>query len=436
MRILLVLGFICLLPFLSLSQDLYFHPNNPASWETTDPASLGYCQPKIDSFYTYLESAQSKAFILLKDGKIVLESYFGTFTQDSMWYWASAGKTLTAALVGLAQQEGLLDIQDQTSKYLGAGWSSLTPEQEANITIWHQLTMTTGLDDGVSNSDCTQPACLAYLADPGTRWAYHNGPYTLLDNVLQAATNTSLNLFLFSRLRNIIGMDGGYVKTGDNTVHFSTARAMARFGLWLLAEGRWGQTLILTDTAYLRAMTQTSQELNKSYGYLTWLNGKASYMAPQLQLVFPGPMNPAAPADAYAALGKNGQLLNIVPSEGMVWIRIGHAPPNVTGLVPATLNDEIWQRINGLACLATTVDPAGLDAAVKLVPNPAAKDLRIQAPELIQRVRILTTWGQQVVERRKATKEMQLDIQSLSPGMYVVEVSLASGVYRKMIMKQ
>jgi len=43
--------------------------------------------------------------IEVKDGKIVLEKYFGTFTKDSLWYWASAGKTLTAFLVGKAQDE-------------------------------------------------------------------------------------------------------------------------------------------------------------------------------------------------------------------------------------------------------------------------------------------------------------------------------------------
>ena len=64
---------------------------------------------------------------MLKDGKIAIEKYFGTFTKDSLWYWASAGKTLTAFLVGQAQENGLLSISDSTSKYLGSGWTGLTP---------------------------------------------------------------------------------------------------------------------------------------------------------------------------------------------------------------------------------------------------------------------------------------------------------------------
>ena len=45
-----------------------------------------------ETFIFDLENQNSKAFILLKDGKVVLESYFNGFSQDSFWYWASAGK--------------------------------------------------------------------------------------------------------------------------------------------------------------------------------------------------------------------------------------------------------------------------------------------------------------------------------------------------------
>ncbi|HEX2535137.1 MAG TPA: serine hydrolase domain-containing protein, partial [Chitinophagaceae bacterium] len=71
----------------------------------------------------FLQLKKTKAFIILKNGRMVKERYFGTFTADSLWFWASAGKTLTAFVVGVAQQEGKLDIDDKTSKYLGTGWT-------------------------------------------------------------------------------------------------------------------------------------------------------------------------------------------------------------------------------------------------------------------------------------------------------------------------
>ena len=123
------------------AQQLYFPPTTGNTWDTLSPSSLNYCSDKIDSLYEYLDQTDSKAFILLKDGKIVLERYFDNFTQDSVWYWASAGKSLTACLVGIAQQEGFLSIEDTTSQYLGAGWTNATLAQEQAITIKNQLSM-------------------------------------------------------------------------------------------------------------------------------------------------------------------------------------------------------------------------------------------------------------------------------------------------------
>ncbi|MFO0361082.1 MAG: serine hydrolase domain-containing protein, partial [Flavobacteriales bacterium] len=260
------------------AQTLYFPPTTGSTWEITDPAELGYCQNKIDSLYDFLELQNSRAFILLKDGKIVLEEYFNGHNSSSLWQWASAGKTITAFMTGIAQQEGYLSIDEPTSNYLGEGWTTCTPEQEAAITIWHQLTMTSGLDDGVADPYCTNPECLTYLAEPGTRWAYHNGPYTLLDQVIENATGTTLNEYTNDKLKIPTGMTGGFFPVEFNNVFFSNARSMARFGLLILNQGTWDNTPIMTDEEYFNAMITPSQDINDSYGYLWWLNGQSSYM--------------------------------------------------------------------------------------------------------------------------------------------------------------
>lgn len=77
--------------------------------------------------------------------------------------------------IGIAQQEGFLNINDKTSDYLGLHWTALNQDKEALITIKNQLSMTTGLND--ANFTSTNPINLTYLADAGTRWVYHNGPY-------------------------------------------------------------------------------------------------------------------------------------------------------------------------------------------------------------------------------------------------------------------
>jgi sulfur carrier protein ThiS len=58
--------------------------------DTISPATLNWCADKIDTLYDFLEQKNTKGFVVLKDGKIVLEKYFGTFNEDSLWYWASA----------------------------------------------------------------------------------------------------------------------------------------------------------------------------------------------------------------------------------------------------------------------------------------------------------------------------------------------------------
>ena len=49
----------------------------------------------------------TKSFIILKDGKIVLENYLNGHSDTTYWYWASAAKSLMAVIVGKAQEEGI-----------------------------------------------------------------------------------------------------------------------------------------------------------------------------------------------------------------------------------------------------------------------------------------------------------------------------------------
>jgi CubicO group peptidase (beta-lactamase class C family) len=335
----------------SVSAQSYFPPNDSSEWDTLSPSSLDWCPEKIDSLYAFLDETNSKSFILLKDGKIVLEQYFDEHTDSSFWYWASAGKTLSSFLVGIAQEEGFLNINDTTSDYLGSGWTYSSPEEEEKITIWNQLTMTSGLDDGVSNPFCTDDSCLIYLAEPETRWAYHNAPYTLLRPVLENATGQGINIYANQRLLNPIGMDGVFSYVGYDNVFSSTTRSMARFGLLIQNNGEWDGTQILSDEDYFSQMINTSQALNESYGYLWWLNGKSSFMLPGTQFVFDGSIFPNAPNDVIAALGKNGQIINVVPSENMVWVRMGNA--SSTELVETNLNIGVWNYINDLSCVST-----------------------------------------------------------------------------------
>jgi CubicO group peptidase (beta-lactamase class C family) len=354
----------------SQTQNLYFPPLTGNVWETKPPAELNWCQPKIDELYQFLEDRDTKGFVILKDGKIVLEKYFGTFTQDSIWYWASAGKSLTATLVGLAKQQNLLALDQKTSDFLGTGWTSCTPAQEEKITIRHQLAMTTGLNESPQNTgssdptNCTDAVCLQYLTEPGTRWAYHTGAYRLLQNVVAKASNSlNINQFCKNQLFDKIGAKGAFV----NDVFYSRTRDAARFGLFLNAKGAWNGQQIMTDSAFFKEMIAPSQTFNKSYGYLFWLNGQSGYMLPGPQFEFPGQLFPDAPADMYSCLGKNDQKIHVVPSQNLVIVRLGNAAD--PALVAINFDNELWKKINELDCIVSSQNVDN-QPVMTIFPNP------------------------------------------------------------------
>ena len=326
------------------AQSAYFPPFGSANWEKKSIVDLGWNQNAVQQLFTYLEQKNTKGFIILVDGKIVLENYFNGHSENSFWYWASAGKTLTSTVTGIAQQEGLLNVNNKVSQYLGTGWTSAPLAKENLITCKNLLEMTSGIDD---SGDNVLPINLNYLADAGSRWSYHN-VYVKLQEVVATASGQLWSSYFNAKLRDKIGMNGDWFVSGDNVVYRSSTRSMARFGLLIQNKGRWGNDIIVNEN-FLNTATTTSQTLNQSYGYLWWLNGKSSYRLPGLQLQFNGSLIPNAPADMFMALGKNDQKIYIVPSKKMVVIRMGDAAnlSNPTFALSG-FDAELWTKINQL----------------------------------------------------------------------------------------
>ena len=329
----------------STTETFYFPPTNGSTnWETKSISALGWNESAVQPLLDYLELKNSKSFILLVDGKIVIENYFNNHTATTNWYWASAGKTLTSTLTGIAEQEGKLNVNNKVSDYIGTGWTSEPVSKENLITCKNLLTMTSGIED-LANGDDVTPASLEYVADAGTRWAYHN-VYVKLQEVVSQASGETWSSYFNSRLRDKIGMNGTWISSGNNVVYWSTARSMARYGLLMSHKGKWNSDQILNE-AYFNAATTTSQNINLSYGYLWWLNGKSSYHLPQSQLEFKGSIIPSAPKDLFMALGKNDQKIYVVPSKKMVIIRMGDAADQVN-LAVSDFDETLWEKINAL----------------------------------------------------------------------------------------
>ena len=342
---------------------MYFPPGGQNDWKTLDADSLGWNTTELNALTGFLESSKTRAFLVLYRGHMVIEFYNGLndwdtkaetveFDENSRWYWASAGKSLTSFLAGIAQDKGLLDISNKTSVYLGDSWSSVPPDKQELITVKDHLSMTTGLDERVQDDtpddrvddDCTEPECLQYRVDAGTRWMYHNAPYNLLDEIIASASGNTYGDFSATYLENPIGMMGEWrIEEEYNTIYWSTARDAARFGLLMLNNGAWNGNPILGDDDYFNAMISTSQNENPAYGLLWWLNkeGPKVQGSGRFSADF---YTPNAPAQMFSAVGLNGQIINVVPEIDLVVVRFGE----LDNTNEKALNDAIWKYLKAV----------------------------------------------------------------------------------------
>lgn len=344
---------IALLPLASCQKDktvtppeetMYFPPSGSTAWETKSLSSLGWNTAAIQPLKDYLQQKNSKSFMILVNGRIVMEEYFDGHTKDSTWQWNSAGKTLAGTLTGIAAQEGLLQINNKVSDYIGTGWTSAPLLKENLVTNRHLLTMTSGLND---SSNLVIKQNLTYMADAGTRWSYHNVFQKLMD-VVAAASGQSYENYFNAKLRDKLGMDGFWNNGVIFKIYHSNTRSMARFGLMALNKGKWQNEQIINQTFFEESIN-SSQTINPSYGYFWWLNGKSSAMLPGSQTVYTGTLVPNAPSEMYAAMGAEDQRIYVVPSKKMVVIRMGNASdPANPNFALSGFDNELWGKINAV----------------------------------------------------------------------------------------
>ncbi len=256
---------------------------------------------------------------------------------------ASIQKSIAALIVGMAQERGHLSVDDPVHKHLGEGWSRAAPEKESAITLKHLLSMASGLDDA-----------LRYEVPAGERWRYNTTAYGHAMHVVSAATKMPASEVVEKWLVEPMGlMDSEWtyregleranIKNTNVFGWITTCRDLARIGQLLLDEGQWKGSAVIKDKDYLREMARSSQDMNPSYGYLWWLNGKKIVRRGEGNVEIPGPMIPTAPNDLYAAKGLLNRSLFIVPSMNLVVARIGNAPKS------REFDTEFWRLLMAAA---------------------------------------------------------------------------------------
>ncbi|MBI2363067.1 MAG: serine hydrolase, partial [Elusimicrobia bacterium] len=279
---------------------------------------------------------RTRAVVVMREGRIVAERYAPGFDARMPLCGWSMSKSVLSALVGRAAALGLLCTEDRAllPQWRGPG------DRRAGIAIEDLLRMRSGLafDETYANplSDVTQmlfaePDCARFAADkplvhaPGSYWAYASGTSNILSLVLRRAVERAgldYQGFPARELFGPAGMPGAVFETdaagtfvGSSFV-YAPARDWAAFGDLYRRGGLGGGRRLLPEGWVRAAATPTPQSEDGCYGAHWWL---------KLPAVFGGETAAAraVPADAFHALGHEGQCLSVIPSRGLVVARLG-----------------------------------------------------------------------------------------------------------------
>lgn len=268
----------------------------------------------------------TRAVVVVRDGELLAERYGDGFDADTALLGWSMAKSVANALIGHAVLEGRLDLDEPVVR---PGWED---DARADITLEHLLTMTSGLrfeevyDPG---TDATQMlftpqdtgaygAAQPLVHEPGTVWSYSSGTTNLLCDLAQEATGSGVELaheVVFAPL----GMSSAVLEPDTSgglvcsSFLYATARDWARFGQLYLDDGVWEGERLLPPGWVEASFTPVATATDTPYGYQWWLNE-----GPDTSLRMP-----SVPADAAWASGNEGQQVVVIPSEGLVVVRLG-----------------------------------------------------------------------------------------------------------------
>jgi CubicO group peptidase (beta-lactamase class C family) len=322
-------------------------PTPGAFWQKVSPASVGLSAAKLDQIAAQARGGKSNCLVVVRDGKLAGEWYFNGTGPNTTQDVYSATKSVAGTLVGIAQDDGDLSIRQSASTWIpewrGSAAKAVTVRDLLSMDSGRQWSVFTDYVQLLGAADRTRFAIgLRQSAAPGKVWAYNNAAEQTLDRVLQRATGKDVLAFAPQRLFAPLGMAHTRMTTdkAGNAQMFeglqSTCRDMARFGVLMLNQGRWGGKQIVSADWVKQATGRSSTRLNAGYGYLWWLNRKGvqgnvlsatTLPSARRAAATTGRIAPGAPSSMYWALGLGNQVVQIDPGSKTVVVRLGDANP-------------------------------------------------------------------------------------------------------------
>lgn len=276
-------------------------------------------------------AAQTMAFVVVHEGRIVAERYGPGTTRDTPLESWSMGKSITATLLGLRVADGT--YPDVNAPAPVERWAN---DARKDIRIVDLLRMSSGLhfrsafdpdwkpEYGVPDHTFIYTGAVdafEYSLDkpaqfpPNTEGRYRNSDPLVVGWMLKRAAGADYLAWPQRALFDRLGMRhmwletdpyGNFLLTGYD---YGTARDWARLGLLYAQDGVWVGERLLPEGWTKLVATPAPAWKKPEYGALFWLNRTGEWPVPE---------------SAYMMIGAGGQKVIVVPSHELVVVRLGH----------------------------------------------------------------------------------------------------------------
>ena len=287
-------------------------------WESSPPGEQGFEESILENACRKAENfSYLTAFLIIRNGYIIKENYYYSYTSNDSQYVYSVTKSYLSALIGIAIENGFIESVEQKMLDFFPEYNTSDLEtRKQNVTIKHLLTMQSGVDGSyyqfVVSDDWMRTAIrLSLLFDPGEGFEYTDfGPH-LLSGIITKSTGMSAlefaNRYLMAPMKIRIPRwntdPDGYNKGGLGLYLYP--RDMALFGYLYLNNGMFEGQELIPGEWIAESLDQYNhigdwehmKELG--YGYL-WYSGKMGRYR------------------VYAAIGRGGNYIFIYPEIQMV----------------------------------------------------------------------------------------------------------------------
>jgi CubicO group peptidase (beta-lactamase class C family) len=354
-----------------------------AGWRSTIPEAQGVDSDKLADLLLAVreKNVQIHSLLVIRNGYVVADATFYPYDGRTVHNVASVTKSLMTTLIGIAADQGKLDLDDtMVSFFPDRSIANLDPRKE-DITVRHLASMSSGLDCTNEADELTlkkmvaSPNYVQFVLDrevawePGKQFLYCSPAIHLLSPILQQATGISTLDFARQNLFEPLGFgdvmwprdpQGYYAGWADVSLH---PHDMAKLGFLFLHKGQWDGKQIVSRRwveEATRAQVATPAGDVDPYGYGWW-------MVPDIEGV-------------YRADGRGGQYIFVLPQWNMIVVTTGG------GFEMDEIGEQILASISDFE-EPLPANPAGvarLEAAIDVVMEPPELTPVNSLPDLAQ----------------------------------------------------